>query len=79
MSIECSECERDLRGPHDHDCSRHPLNKLADDAELGKIQQQMNRELVTLNGKSWRRFCRDDAVLVLQLVNVIKHLKGRQP
>lgn len=23
MSVECSECERDLRGGHDEDCSRH--------------------------------------------------------
>ena len=22
MSLECSECERDLRGPHDPSCSR---------------------------------------------------------
>ncbi len=26
MSLECSECERDLRGGHGHDCSRHPVN-----------------------------------------------------
>ena len=25
MSIECGECERDLRGGHDLSCSRHPL------------------------------------------------------
>jgi hypothetical protein len=23
MSIECRECERDLRGPHDEGCSRY--------------------------------------------------------
>jgi hypothetical protein len=23
MSLECSECERDLRGPHDPSCSRY--------------------------------------------------------
>lgn len=23
MSLECSECERDLRGGHDEDCSRY--------------------------------------------------------
>lgn len=28
MSIECGECERDLRGGHSADCSRHPNNKL---------------------------------------------------
>lgn len=27
MSIECSECERDLRGGHDPECSRHPKKK----------------------------------------------------
>lgn len=27
MSIECGECERDLRGGHADDCSRHPVNK----------------------------------------------------
>lgn len=24
MSLECSECERDLRGGHDYSCSRNP-------------------------------------------------------
>lgn len=24
MSLECSECERDLRGGHDESCSRYP-------------------------------------------------------
>ncbi len=24
MSLECSECERDLRGGHSPDCSRYP-------------------------------------------------------
>jgi hypothetical protein len=24
MSLECSECERDLRGGHDPSCSRYP-------------------------------------------------------
>jgi hypothetical protein len=23
MSVECRECERDLRGPHNEDCSRY--------------------------------------------------------
>lgn len=23
MSLECGECERDLRGPHNKDCSRY--------------------------------------------------------
>lgn len=27
MSIECSECEHDLRGGHDRNCSRHPRNR----------------------------------------------------
>lgn len=27
MSLECSECERDLRGGHSGGCSRHPINK----------------------------------------------------
>lgn len=27
MSVECGECERDLRGGHDPSCSRHPKNK----------------------------------------------------
>lgn len=27
MSMECSECERDLRGGHAPDCSRHPNNR----------------------------------------------------
>ena len=26
MSLECSECERDLRGGHDSNCTRHPVN-----------------------------------------------------
>lgn len=26
MSIECGECEHDLRGGHDEKCSRHPAN-----------------------------------------------------
>ena len=29
MSIECAECEHDLRGGHDPDCSLHPDNRLA--------------------------------------------------
>lgn len=28
MSIECGECERDLRGGHDESCSRHPNNRV---------------------------------------------------
>jgi hypothetical protein len=27
MSMECGECERDLRGGHDRECSRHPINR----------------------------------------------------
>ncbi len=27
VSIECGECERDLRGPHDLSCSRNPKHK----------------------------------------------------
>lgn len=27
MSLECRECERDLRGGHDLDCSRHPSKR----------------------------------------------------
>ncbi len=27
MSLECGECERDLRGGHDPSCSRHPDNR----------------------------------------------------
>lgn len=27
MSIECGECERDLRGGHDMSCSRYNLTK----------------------------------------------------
>lgn len=26
MGLECGECERDLRGGHDLDCSRHPMS-----------------------------------------------------
>lgn len=28
MSLECSECERDLRGGHDPGCSRYKPSKL---------------------------------------------------
>lgn len=28
MSLECSECERDLRGGHDPSCSRYKPSKL---------------------------------------------------
>ena len=27
MSLECSECERDRRGPHDPSCSRYRLSQ----------------------------------------------------
>ena len=26
MPLECCECEMDLRGGHDPECSRHPVN-----------------------------------------------------
>jgi ribosome modulation factor len=29
MSMECVECERDLRGGHAESCSRHPKNACA--------------------------------------------------
>lgn len=28
MSLECSECERDMRGPHDESCSRYVPPKM---------------------------------------------------
>ena len=33
MSLECSECEADMRGGHLDTCSRHPLNKRIADLE----------------------------------------------
>jgi hypothetical protein len=40
MSIECGECERDLRGCHDEDCSRNPINK-AGERRMNKFPQDI--------------------------------------
>lgn len=40
MSIECGECERDLRGGHDETCSRHPKNVAANDTKPAGAQSR---------------------------------------
>ena len=42
MSIECSECERDLRGDHGESCSRHPNNLIP---ELREENKQLRTQL----------------------------------
>ena len=41
MSLECSECEADMRGGHLDHCSRHPLNvRIADlERQLAEAQR----------------------------------------
>ena len=43
MSIECAECEHDLRSGHEETCSRHPNNRLKLTAGqiLGRLQRPM--------------------------------------
>lgn len=49
MSVECGECEHDLRGGHDDQCSRHPRNRkpkrpAAKRTSFGKIAKQMRQD-----------------------------------
>lgn len=43
MSLECSECERDLRGGHDPECSRHPCNKGATKYSVDAAEDEKRR------------------------------------
>lgn len=46
MSLECSECERDLRGGHDPECSRHPvkmIDNLINECVLASMQNDLER------------------------------------
>ena len=40
MSLECSECEADMRGGHLDHCSRHPLNVRIADLERQLADEQ---------------------------------------
>lgn len=55
MSIECGECERDLRGDHDEACSRHPNNLIPKlQADLSEARQESaGRKLILQWALEW--------------------------
>ena len=41
MSVECPECERDARGPHDKNCSWRRRHKLQEKVREQKLRRDM--------------------------------------
>ena len=74
MSLECGECEHDLRGGHDEECSRYkPEIKVGDsiyveqawEDEAGNFHDEVAEVLEINDGKMRLKFQREDVTKFL--------------
>lgn len=78
MSIECSECEHDLRGGHDESCSRHPNNKPKRTARQAlEEQQRPMRPIPIAEGERIAKaYGYDQVIIIARRVNDDPHPHG---